>query len=206
MSNSELDQLIQKLVNATNQQEKLDAYKAWATRYDDDLDRKGYIAPQTSVSLLTESLPDQQSLIYDAGCGTGKVGSLLAAEGYTHLFGADFSPHMLEVAAASGNYEQLERSDYTKTIEHPSEHFDAAISVGVYSMEFAGLFLSELVRIVKPGGLVVLSCRPVHYDGYADTDIETLIKDKLVALRSKRLGVYMSEDDSQAWYIALEVL
>ncbi len=206
MGNTELDQLIQKLVNATNQQEKLSAYKSWASRYDDDLNQKGYVAPELSVSLLTEHLQHPDAAIYDAGCGTGKVGSLLSKQGYTNIRGADFSDAMLEVAEASESYAQLEIADYTKAIEHDTHSFDAAISVGVYCKEFAGLFLSELVRIVKPGGYVVLSCRPVHFDGYAESDIETLVESRKAKVLNKRLAVYMSEDDSQAWYIALQVL
>ena len=40
----ELNQLIEQLVAATDKDDILVAYKAWASQYDEDLKRKGYIA------------------------------------------------------------------------------------------------------------------------------------------------------------------
>ncbi len=205
-SDIELDALIHKLVNATTREEKLDAYKAWATRYDEDLNFKGYIAPEISTSQLFDHLSDKDALIYDAGCGTGRVGTILHQNGYRNLIGADFSPEMLEVAEASNCYRELQTADYTQAIVLEDNSVDAAISVGVYSQEFKNLFIKELVRIVKPGGFIVISCRPVHFDGHAKPDIDDMVASGSVRVSAHTVDHYMTQDNSQAHYITLEVI
>jgi len=204
--NNALNALIDKLVNAESREEKLEAYRAWAHRYDEDLDLKGYIAPDISVSTLLKNLTDKNAVIYDAGCGTGKVGSLLKARGFNNVIGADFSAEMLQVAEASNSYQELQTADYTESIKLSDNSIDAVICVGVYSREFKHIFLKELTRIVKPDGVIVLSCRPVHFEGYADADIQTLEKAGSISLVSSHLDTYMTSDNSKAHYIALKVL
>jgi len=201
----ELDLLIKKLVNCSDKDEQKAAYRAWAEHYDADLDRKQYVAPNIAVNVLLSRLSYRESTIYDAGCGTGKVGALLADAGFHRVTGADFSSEMLKFANLGGHYEALVEADYTQAIELPSDSFDAAISVGVFSREFTGVFLDELVRIVKPGGLVVLTCRPVHFDGYAAKDIERLSRENRIESINKQLDIYMHEGESQAWYLSFVV-
>jgi len=45
-----VDKLIDRLVNATDRDEKLELYKEWASRYDNDVEQKGYVAPDTAES------------------------------------------------------------------------------------------------------------------------------------------------------------
>ena len=54
------------------------------------------------------------------------------------------------------------------------------VIVGVYSREFSkpggGIgFLSELVRIVEPNGIIVFTCRPTHYENYCEIDLNEMI-------------------------------
>ena len=201
-----LDDLIQTLVASTDKTEILAAYKAWSSEYDEDLNRKGYVAPILSVDLLKVLVKSVDTPIYDAGCGTGKVGALLSELGYQKLTGADFSDDMLGIAKLSSHYIKLTNTDFTKPIEEANNSFGAAISVGVYHSQLDGVFLAELARIVEPGGVIVLSCRPVHYDGHAKADIDQLVSTGLVRVISKSLDTYMAEGNSKAWYVALAVL
>ena len=50
-----LDQLITKLVASQSQDEKLAVYQQWSTTYDDDLLKRGYIAPAPSTQPITLS-------------------------------------------------------------------------------------------------------------------------------------------------------
>ena len=77
-------------------------YDDWAQTYDEDLDTLGYVAPQNAVALLADLLPDRESLILDAGCGTGLVGAYLQQAGYGRLHGSDYSPEMLAEAEKRG--------------------------------------------------------------------------------------------------------
>jgi SAM-dependent methyltransferase len=202
----ELDQLIKQLVAATEKDDILAAYKAWASHYDKDLKSKGYIAPIISVDLLKVHVKSSDTTVYDAGCGTGKVGALLHELGYTNITGADFSEDMLKLAKLSGHYSELLSADFTTPIEHEDDSFNSAISVGVYSSLLDGIFIQELVRIVKPGGVIVLSCRPVHYENHAKRDIDQLVDAGLIQVSSRSLDTYMSDGNAKAWYLALTVL
>ncbi|MDB4223245.1 class I SAM-dependent methyltransferase [Granulosicoccus sp.] len=202
----ELNQLIEQLVAATDKDDILIAYKAWASQYDEDLKRKGYIAPIISVDLLKVHIQSAGTTVYDAGCGTGKVGALLRELGYTNITGADFSEDMLKLAKLSGHYSELLNADFTTPIKQADNSFSAAISVGVYSSLLDGIFIQELVRIVKPGGVVVLSCRPVHYEEHAKKDIDRLVDAGLIHVSSRSLDTYMSDGNVKAWYLALTVL
>lgn len=206
MSESEdIDGLIARLVSATDKEEKLAVYKKWADRYDHDLERKGYVAPEKAAQLLFTFQPDTSSKVYDAGCGTGRAGSCLEKLGYTYITGEDFSEAMLDIASLSGHYQSLNTADYTQAIEHADNSFDASVCVGVYSQEFKNIFLDELVRIVKPGGHIVLSCRPIHFENGAQAEIDRLITNGRITLESLSRELYMLEHNSTAWFAVMKV-
>ena len=209
-----LDLLIAKLVASQSQDEKLAVYQQWSTTYDEDLIQRGYIAPARSVELFKQYIQTNHlspTKIYDAGCGTGKVGALLALQGFqNNIHGADYSPAMLQVAECSQNYQTLQSANYLETIKVETNSFAAAICVGVYSREFSkpggGIgFLSELVRIVGPNGIIVFTCRPTHYENYCEIDLNEIINSGTAKVLYQKLETYMTETQSQAWYIVLQV-
>ena len=75
MSNK-LEQTIQRLVASKSDEEAKQVYAEWQS-YDSDLDAYGYIAPQLMANKLIAEVDEPDALIYDAGCGTGKVGAAL---------------------------------------------------------------------------------------------------------------------------------
>ena len=104
--NNQLEKNIQQLVNSRDKEETKEIYAEWQS-YDSDLDAYGYVAPDTAAALLMDQLPDKNARILDAGCGTGKVGTVLHAAGFQQLEGADFSESMLDRAKALGIYNNL---------------------------------------------------------------------------------------------------
>ncbi len=204
--NNDIDNLINRLVNASDKAEKLALYKEWAESYDNDVASRGYVAPEKTAELLEKYQPNKLSKIYDAGCGTGRVGSSLAKLGYTQITGEDFSEPMLEVAKLSGHYQELNTADYTQAIKQGDNYFDAVVCIGVYSQEFKAILLDELVRIVKPGGHIVLSCRPVHFDNGAKPEVKALVRSEQVTLISETEELYMREHNAKAWFMVLKVI
>jgi len=139
-------------------------YDEWAGTYDDDLATLGYEAPQNAVALLAELLPDRNSLILDAGCGTGLVGHYLQQMGYGRLHGSDYSLDMLTEAQKTGHYEWVGVVDMTQEFPLATDLYAAALNVGVLGPRLPAMpMIPELIRVVQPGGLLLTVIREQWY-------------------------------------------
>jgi len=169
----------------------------------DRLDEFGYVAPQLATELFTPLVNDKNALIYDAGCGTGIVGKLLNAQGYRNLVGADFSDEMRALAEQTNAYTKLEYADYGKPVDCADNTYDAIISVGVYTARFEGVFLGEMLRMVKPGCPFLFSCRPHYYEGDVKPQLEALQKSGAATRIDIQDKPYMLKQDANAYYITV---
>ncbi len=204
MSNTDqLDALINQLVHANDPEEVKVLYRQWAATYDNDLDSFGYVAPQIGTALFCQLLADTDAKIHDAGCGTGLVGKLLHSLGYTNIDGSDFSADMLKKARDTGTYKQLLQADYTQTISLQSDTYDGVISIGVYTKRFKQHFLGEMLRIIKPGGYLLFSCRPLYYEEVANLVMQ-LHLDGSIETSSVTEDDYMKGQGAKAFYVALK--
>jgi len=97
--------------------------------------------------------------VLELGCGVGRIGHLLAPK-VAHWEGADISANMLRVAkerlAAHGNvgFTELARTTLAPIAD---ASIDKAYCVAVFihmDKEDFYLYLEELARVVKPGGLI----------------------------------------------------
>jgi len=204
MSHDEsLNQKVNKLVSASNPDEVKSIYQDWSESYDEDLQGFGYVAPDRGVQLLLPLLSDKAAFIHDAGCGTGLVGNLLSRAGCTNLHGTDFSAAMLDKADATGCYQQLTAEDFGTTLSMTDNHFDAAISIGVYTKRFKHYFLSEMIRTIKPGGHCVFSCRELYFTEVMDTVSAMLVDKRVFNVNVQHLD-YMTGQQASAYYLTLE--
>jgi demethylmenaquinone methyltransferase / 2-methoxy-6-polyprenyl-1,4-benzoquinol methylase len=91
----------------------------------------------------------------DVATGTGDLAIELASRG-GDVVGSDFSPGMLERARSKAPGLTWEQAD-ALALPYPDDAFDAA-TVGFGARNFSDLprGLSEMVRVVKPGGRVVI--------------------------------------------------
>jgi demethylmenaquinone methyltransferase/2-methoxy-6-polyprenyl-1,4-benzoquinol methylase len=91
----------------------------------------------------------------DVATGTGDLAIELASRG-GDVVGSDFSPGMLERARSKAPGLTWEQAD-ALALPYPDGAFDAA-TVGFGARNFSDLprGLSEMVRVVKPGGRVVI--------------------------------------------------
>lgn len=202
MEKSKLNDLITRLVHTDDQHEVKDLYRQWSASYNSDLDGFGYVAPQIGVTLFEQALADKTAHIHDAGCGTGLVGQLLHERGYGNIVGSDFSDSMLSVAEKTGCYQSLTQADYTQPLELPDNTFDGIISIGVYTKRFKQMFLTEMLRTLKPGGCMVFSCRPLYFDEVADS-VKGLHVEQMVTSSSFDHQNYMTGQDASAYYVTL---
>jgi SAM-dependent methyltransferase len=149
--------------DAQTPQELISAYSQWAPTYDkDSVVEFGYKAPDVASAVLSKHVLDKSSRILDLGVGTGLVGERLAALGYSYLVGVDLSPEMIELARNKAVYRNLfvDNAIAMRSDDHPDDCYDALICVGTFTPNHLdSSALKELVRVVRPGGVICLSLR-----------------------------------------------
>lgn len=121
-------------------------------------DEKQFTLP-LPMPRITRLLTHSASIL-DVGCGYGRTLNELAIEGYHHLAGVDFSNKMI----VRGNklYPNLNLKILeTPTLPFPDESFDAVVLFAVLtcieSNKEQVSLLSEIHRVLKPTGIVVIS-------------------------------------------------
>ena len=137
-------------------------YDTWAATYDANHDQWGWRGPDLVVEAAFRFATnlDGDSVVIDAGCGTGQAGVALRKAGWSgRLIGLDFSQGMLDVAASSGAYDELVKCSLLD-ISLPTDSVDVVVSSGVFTHgHVGGEALSELCRVTKAGGVITVTQR-----------------------------------------------
>ena len=170
---------VQWVYSSKSNSELTKRYDEWSKDYDKDLTENfGWTAPKTAADFLVKHIrPD--SIVLDAGAGTGLVGMALAAYGFQNITGMDMSKGMLEQAGRKDVYAQLDQMTLGEPLEYDSDTFDAVISVGVMTLGHAAPeSFDELVRITKPNGFIVFTIRTDVYlnNGFKEKQEEMAMK------------------------------
>ncbi len=129
-------------------------FDLWAEVYDDQPNPFLSLEQRILASLLPADLTSLDVL--DAGCGTGRLLSLLYHRTPRSIIGVDSSPAMLAHAAQhfAGD---LRRGSCT-ALPVPDATIDCVLSSFVLSyLSELEVFADEIVRVTRPGALVLLS-------------------------------------------------
>ncbi len=119
----------------------------------------GWIGHLQLSKTVARHVPRDARLL-DAGAGTGMLGAELAELGFTAMDANDLSPGMLEVARRRGIYSDCRVMELGTPLDYPDDAYDAVAVCGVFTPNHApASSLDELVRITKPGGLVLYTLR-----------------------------------------------
>lgn len=185
-----------------------EGYRDWARDYDADLvETAGYVAPKQCAEALGDMITSSDDRILDAGCGTGLVGQYLAEAGFSAIDGLDYSPHMLEQAAAKGCYQELMRADLNQPLSIPDNQYRATACVGTFtSGHVAPQALHELVRVTSPDGVVCFTVRDSFWEtsGFVAV-IDELTHQNVVAMVSRVEVPYVLSEGSQCHQVVLQV-
>jgi predicted TPR repeat methyltransferase len=143
-------------------------YDAWAATYDAEMAVLGYRHPTICLALLARHLPPGGPVL-DAGAGTGLLGEWLKLIGYAPVEAVDLSPGMLAAAAAKGVYDRLAEGDLTARLPFEDARFAASVCSGVFTTGHVGAEgLDELLRVTRPGGVLVLTVKDATWQaGFA---------------------------------------
>lgn len=185
-------------------------YDQWAENYEKDVGDIDYAGPRIVAELVdkhTGMLGQHERAdleVLDAGCGTGLSGKEIHALGFTRVHGFDISSEMAARAAAGGHYLSAEGGVDMMKADRLFEagSFDIVVSVGVFTLgHVPPEALEILTRLVRPGGLVVLSTRTEYYD---ETNYRQ-VADSLIKAGRMRLveqlerAHYVKGDSSHFW-------
>ena len=134
-------------------------YKKWARTYDEDFAiNSNYLSPKKISSFFNKHARKTDAPILDVGAGTGLVGECLYKAGSKKIIGIDISSEMLEQAKLKKCYSSLVVADLTKKIPLRTHSIGTVVSAGTFTHGHVGPdAFDELIRIIKPGGLFVLS-------------------------------------------------
>ena len=141
-------------------------YDGWSETYDHEMAVAGYRHPSICLALLARHLPRGAEPLLDAGAGTGLIGEWLGIMGYPHVEALDISEGMLAQAARKGVYKALHRLALGGPLPFADGHFAGIVSAGVFTSGHVGIEgLDELLRICRPGGVLVLTVKNTLWDG-----------------------------------------
>lgn len=157
-----------------HEEDTTEMYNKWAATYDRDvavLERKG---PYYGAEYLSKALGDMKNArIIDVAAGSGLVAHHLKEFGFTNIDALDGSKEMLDLAREKDlykNYFCLLLSDEPTNI--PTGSYDAAVCSGGFAKgHLPTNCIKEIIRLVKPGGVIVLCYRedlPKTVEEYKD--------------------------------------
>ena len=146
--------------NAKSIADQQATYDEWAMDYERDLFAVGVRTPFMCSAIFSRFVPESTRPILDAGCGTGMQCEALALLGYGPIVGIDLSEQMLNVARGKEIYSELHRMTLGETLAFSDDKFSAVICSGVITPGHApASSFHELIRVAKPGALIVFSLR-----------------------------------------------
>lgn len=180
-------------------------YDDWATGYDKDVLEvarfKGFNPiVKTLDDAVQEELkdtPKENIKVMDAGAGTGLVGVELHKFGFTTIDALDISPGMLN--------EAKKKNVYTKFIctalgdqripEVETGEYDVLICIGVFAIAHVPpVALTEMMRMVRPGGLVCCGVRDDDLKAYHGKMVELEKAGNWKMVKERKVPYYERDD------------
>ncbi|MFJ9109991.1 class I SAM-dependent DNA methyltransferase [Streptomyces sp. NPDC102283] len=140
-------------------------YEDWASGYDVDLADQKWVAPRVAanfVHLLASAYGTPETEIFDAGCGTGLVGSVLATLGTYEIDGVDLSENMAAEARRTNAYRKVYGGVDLSVPERDERlgQYGIVVSSGVFTLgHVRPTALRTLIEYALPGGLILVSTR-----------------------------------------------
>lgn len=117
------------------------------------------------------------SSVVDVGCGTGAFLSAAGALGVKTLYGCDLSPEMLEVSQRKIEEAKLQAGFFVWDLNTLLETWEGTpcdvltcFSVLPYVKDWTR-FIEALPKLIKPNGLVMISCPNRLFDAYTLNDM-----------------------------------
>ena len=184
-------------------------YDEWAVngKYNRDMLAWDYTGPEECVGVLRKYLHDTNSVILDAGCGSGLVGEALQRQGYSSIYGVDLSQKLLD-SVPQDIYRHLHQADLNCPVDMPDDFFDAVVCVGAFTFGHLNAnALDEFIRITKNKGLICFTINEGIYEEYGfDKKIKKLKNENKWKEIEFFKSDYIASKDVNAWLGVYEVI
>jgi len=144
--------------------EMVQGYNEWADKYDVDLSPDRYKGPEIAASFLAQYYPEDKRetvSIIDIAAGTGRVGEELKPYGFKNVDGLEPADAMLGIAKERNIYGKyyVEAIGIERTSIEDAHYDCIVIAGGMGEGHIPTKALNEMIRIVKPGGLICIVMR-----------------------------------------------
>ena len=177
-------------------------YDEWGenNKYDKDMIEWNYTGPKETVNIFKKYVKNKESLIFDAGCGTGLVGLELKKFEYKNFHGADLSQKLLDIVPKN-LYQRLVKVDLNQSIDIKDNYYDAVMCVGTFTFgHVKPSALEEFVRITKNNGYICFTINEGIYVDYGfDKKIKSLKKNNKWEEIEFFKSDYIASKDVNAW-------
>ena len=177
-------------------------YDEWGenNKYDKDMIEWNYTGPKETVNIFKKYVKNKESLIFDAGCGTGLVGLELKKFEYKNFHGADLSQKLLDIVPKN-LYQRLVKVDLNQSIDIKDNFYDAVMCVGTFTFgHVKPAALEEFVRITKNNGYICFTINEGIYEDYGfDKKIESLKRNNILKEIEFFKSDYIASKDVNAW-------
>ncbi len=135
-----------------------------------NLGRLGFEALTSSLSragVATESIGS----ILDFGCGVGRILRYWADMPNNRLFGTDYQPAAIQWCKANMPFATLTTNSLEPHLDYTAESFDLIYCLSVFThlpKSIHDEWFSEILRILKQGGLLYFTTHGAYYDYLLD--------------------------------------
>lgn len=165
--------------------------KGYEGEYSDHVhqyDAYGYHLQQRSARIQLEGISFAGMHLLDVGCGTGALAHVAFENGAKSIVCGDISAVMLKMAIEKEVSQNAERSFCqldAEALPYKESSFDAVVSGMTFgTLPNQKLALAEMVRVVKPGGLVCVGAHgPQHYWEAIDASFRCIGKRHILGYR-----------------------
>ncbi|MEO1551580.1 MAG: class I SAM-dependent methyltransferase [Pseudomonadota bacterium] len=165
-------------------------YRDWADSYDVGFAAlSGYRSPARVAQVFLDERGEGP--VFDAGCGTGLVAAHLPTD--MVIDGFDLSAEMLDQARATGRYRTLVEGDLLAPLPCLDGAYRGVLSAGTMTNGHVDhRALAELVRVLAPGGLAVISGNVDHLStpAFAQAFAELAAQGQISPVRDRVEAIY----------------
>ena len=184
-------------------------YDEWGDndKYNKDMVDWNYTGPKETAETFNKYEKDKDTLIFDAGCGTGLVGLELKKYSFKNFHGADLSKTLLDTVPKD-LYQKLVKVDLNKPIEVEDNFYGGVMCVGTFTFgHVKPNALDEFIRITKPGGFICFTINEGIHEEYGfDKKLEQLKNENKWKEIEFFKSDYIASKDVNAWLGVYKVI